>query len=69
MQGNRLKAIWQSRRDFLQMIERLIAYEDPVFDVFYAVSCNARGWLDIRHAEEAIGYQPSDDAEACERPR
>ncbi len=69
IQENRLKSIWQSRRDFLQMVGLLVDYGGPAFDVFYGVSRNARGWLDIGHAETALGYQPADDAETCEPPR
>lgn len=58
----RLKSLWQSRRDFAQLIDLCLRYEGPVFDVFYGVSNNATRWLDIEYAKEALGYKPQDNA-------
>ncbi len=63
IQEKRLKSIWQSRRDFCQMIERCLSYDGPAFDVFYGVSDNDRRWMDIEYARKALGYEPQDNAE------
>ena len=68
MQVKRLKAIWQSRRDFLQMVERCIHYEGPVFDLFYGLSNNSTRWLDIEYAKEVLGYSPRDKSDSWEKP-
>ncbi len=62
-QEGRLKSIWQSRRDFVQIIQKCLDYDGPNFDVFFSVSDNERGWLDITHAREALGYTPEDNSE------
>jgi NAD+ dependent glucose-6-phosphate dehydrogenase len=59
----RLKAIWQSRRDFVQMVDRCLQYNGGVFEIFFGVSDNLRRWLDIEYAKEVLGYQPRDSAE------
>jgi NAD+ dependent glucose-6-phosphate dehydrogenase len=63
VQENRLKALWMSRRDFVHMIELLLKYDGPSFDVFNAVSDNDRKWLDISKAKEKLGFIPQDNAE------
>jgi len=63
-----LKAIWQSRRDFVQMVDLCLHYDGPRFDVFYGVSDNPRCWLDIEHAKKALGYLPHDNAESWTVP-
>lgn len=67
-QEKRLKAIWQSRRDFRQMVERLLHADGERFDVFYGISANARSWMDIQHARDVLGYAPQDDAETWTAP-
>jgi len=57
----RLKAIWQSRRDFLQMINLCLKYDGPQFDIFYGTSDNPRSWMDISYAKKALGYKPQDN--------
>lgn len=59
----RVKATWQSRRDFAHMIDCCLATEGAGFDVFYGVSDNDRRWFDIEHAREVIGYEPRDNGE------
>ena len=34
------------------------------FDIFYGVSDNTRGYRDLSHAREILGYSPQDDADA-----
>lgn len=64
----RMKAMWQSRRDFAQMIERCVEDETVAFDVFNGVSENDRRWYDIEHARERIGYDPQDNGEGWSEP-
>ena len=59
----RLKALWQSRRDFLQIVDLCLKHEGARFDVFYSTSDNPRGWLDISYAKKVLGYKPLDNAE------
>lgn len=68
LKEKRLKAIWQSRRDFVQMIDLCLQYDGPTFDIFYGVSDNPRRWLDIEHAKAVLGYQPQDNAEHWTSP-
>jgi hypothetical protein len=64
----RLKALWQSRRDCAALVECCLCDESVDYGVFYGVSDNERGWLDIEHAREALGYDPRDDGEAWDGP-
>lgn len=64
----RVKATWQSRRDFAHMIDRCLQTEHAGFDVFYGVSDNDRRWFDISHARDAIGYDPRDNGEEWDAP-
>ena len=68
LQVKRLKAIWQSRSDFVQMINLCLQYDGPVFDIFYGVSDNPRRWLDIEHAKTVLGYRPLYNAEDWTSP-
>ncbi len=62
-QVNRLKGLWQSRRDFLQMVNLCIQCNSVDYDIFYGLSDNSRRWFDIEHAKEVLGYDPQDNAE------
>lgn len=62
----RVRATWQSRRDFAHMIDRCVRTEHAGFEVFYGVSDNDRRWLDIEHARSTIGYDPQDNGEEWE---
>jgi len=58
-------AVWCSKRDVAQMVERAIqAPDDLRYDVFYAVSDNKWRWVDIGHGREVLGYVPQDSTEA-----
>ena len=59
----RLKSLWQSRRDFYQMVNLCIDNNNIDYDIFYGVSNNARSWFDISNAKKNIGYKPRDNAE------
>ena len=57
-------AIWCSRRDVVQLVEKSIeAPDDLLFDIFYGVSNNRWRWVDIDHPREVIGYIPQDSSE------
>lgn len=58
----RHKAIWLSRRDLAQLVERCLSYEGPAFDIFYGVSNNPARWLDIEYAHKQLGYVPRDSS-------
>jgi nucleoside-diphosphate-sugar epimerase len=67
-QAARMKAMWQSRRDFAHMTDRCLQVDGPAFDTFYGVSDNERRWFDIDHAREVLGYDPQDDGEEWDAP-
>lgn len=58
----RQKALWLSRRDLQQLVERCLDYDGPRFDIFYGVSNNPARWLDIEYARQRLGYLPKDNA-------
>lgn len=64
----RMKAMWQSRRDFAHMVDRCLQDDDVEFDVFYGVSDNRRRWFDLEHARTRLGYHPRDDGEEWDEP-
>jgi NAD+ dependent glucose-6-phosphate dehydrogenase len=66
--AKRMKATWQSRRDFSHQVEQCLYDDDVEHDVFYGVSDNDRRWADIKHAREVIGYRPQDNAEDWDEP-
>ena len=68
LQVKRLKALWLSHRDFVQLIEKCLAYDRNKFDIFYAISGNSRRWLDIEHARLCLDYIPMDNAEDWSSP-
>lgn len=67
-QEKRLKGIWQSRRDFVQMVDRCINFDGAEFDIFYGVSDNPRSWLDVGYAKRVLGYCPKDSGEDWASP-
>jgi UDP-glucose 4-epimerase len=64
----RMKAMWQSRRDFAHQVECCLADDDVEYDVFYGVSDNDRRWFDLEHARDVIGYDPQDNGEEWDSP-
>ncbi len=66
--ADRLKATWQSRRDFADLVDRCLRSDEPDFDIFYGISDNDRRWVDIEHARETIGYEPQDNGEEWGEP-
>jgi NAD+ dependent glucose-6-phosphate dehydrogenase len=67
-QLNRLRGLWQSRRDFLNMTDLLLNIEEIGFNIFYGVSDNTRRWFDVSHAVERIGYKSKDNSEIYIKP-
>ncbi|MDB4037907.1 NAD(P)-dependent oxidoreductase [Candidatus Thioglobus sp.] len=67
-QLDRLRCLWQSRRDFLNMTTMLLQKELTGFDIFYGVSNNSRRWFDIKHAEDKLDYKPMDNSENIIKP-
>jgi len=64
----RLKCLWISKRDFVQIVDLCLSYDALRYDTFYAVSNNPRRWLDIEYARSALGYVPQDNAENWTEP-
>ncbi|ADB63244.1 NAD-dependent epimerase/dehydratase (plasmid) [Haloterrigena turkmenica DSM 5511] len=64
----RMKATWQSRRDFAHQIDCCLRDDDVEFDIFSGVSDNRRRWYDLEHARARIGYDPQDDGEEWDAP-
>jgi nucleoside-diphosphate-sugar epimerase len=57
-------AVWCSRRDIAQAIERSLTAPAHVrFGVFFITSENKWGYRDIAHARAVLGYVPEDRAE------
>ncbi|GAA0237629.1 NAD-dependent epimerase/dehydratase family protein [Haladaptatus pallidirubidus] len=64
----RMKATWQSRRDFAHQIDCCLQDESVTFDIFSGISDNRRRWFDLEHVRAKIGYDPQDDSEEWEAP-
>lgn len=65
---NRMKGMWQSRRDCAHMVDCCLQDNSVTFDVFYGVSDNRRRWFDLEHARAVLGYDPQDDGDEWEEP-
>lgn len=57
----RMRAVWLSERDCVQLIERSLA-TDKAWVLCYGISDNPRKIWDIEHARRELGYQPQDRA-------
>ncbi|MFC7203144.1 NAD-dependent epimerase/dehydratase family protein [Haloferax namakaokahaiae] len=64
----RMKAMWQSRRDFAHQIDCCLQDESVDFGIFSGVSNNRRRWYDLEHARSQIGYHPKDDGDEWDSP-
>lgn len=60
-QRRRMRAVWLSERDFVQLVEKSLATERS-WVVCYGISDNPRKIWDIDHARDVLGYQPEDAA-------
>ena len=68
LQVARMKAMWQSRRDFAQMIDLCLQDDSVTFDIFYGVSDTPRTWFSIDHARDVLGYDPEDNGDEWDAP-
>jgi len=60
----RMLSTWLSPDDAGRLFEACLTTESPGFRVVFGVSANTRGgWVSLAEAK-ALGYQPTDDAEA-----
>lgn len=64
----RMKAMWQSRRDFAHQIECCLRDEDVSYGIFNGVSDNDRRWFSLQHAKERLGYSPQDNGSDWDSP-
>jgi nucleoside-diphosphate-sugar epimerase len=64
----RMKAMWQSRRDFAHEVACCLDDDSVAFGVFSGVSDNRRRWFDLEYARSQIGYDPVDDGEEYDEP-
>lgn len=64
----RMKATWQSRRDFAHQVDCCLQDDAIEYDIFYGVSDNQRRWFDLEHARTRLGYDPQDAGEAWNSP-
>jgi hypothetical protein len=64
----RMKAMWQSRRDFAHQVECCLDDESVEFGIFNGVGDNHRWWFDTEHARSRLGYEPRDNAEDWDEP-
>jgi nucleoside-diphosphate-sugar epimerase len=64
----RMKAMWFSRRDCAQLIDRILQDEHTEYAIFSGVSDNDRRWFDFEHARKLVGYDPQDNGEDWDAP-
>lgn len=57
-------AVWISPGDMARLVRCAIEAPNIHFEIVYGVSNNTRGWWDLTRAQEVLGYEPQDDAEA-----
>jgi nucleoside-diphosphate-sugar epimerase len=54
------REMWQSKRDFAQLVEKCLEASQVKYDIFYGVSNNPHRYFDIEHARDVVGYVPQD---------
>ena len=59
----RMRAVWLSERDCIQLFERALA-SDLDWVLCYGISENPRQFWSIEHAKDILGYEPQDSAPA-----
>ncbi|ESP86976.1 NAD-dependent epimerase/dehydratase family protein [Candidatus Halobonum tyrrellensis] len=64
----RMKAMWQSRRDFAHLVDCCLDDDDVEFGIFSGVSDNRTRWYDLEHARARLGYSPQDDGAEWDAP-
>lgn len=65
---DRTKAMWHSRRDFAQLVDRCLQDDSVTHGTYPGVSDNDRRWFSLRHARDDLGYDPQDDGERWDEP-
>jgi nucleoside-diphosphate-sugar epimerase len=60
-QRRRMRAVWLSERDCVQLIEKSLQTNRD-WALVYGISDNPRKIWDINHAREVLGYEPQDSA-------
>lgn len=66
--GPRGPMLYCSYDDMAQMVVKCIEAPDAVrHDIFYVVSDNQRGYRDLTHARDVVGYEPTGSAETSPR--
>lgn len=64
----RMKAMWQSRRDFAHQVDCCLQNESVDFGIYSGVSDNDRRWFSIEHARSELGYSPQDNGDEWSSP-
>jgi len=64
----RMKAMWQSRRDFALQVDCCLQDDTVDFGIFSGVSDNDRRWFSVEHARATIGYSPQDNGDEWSEP-
>lgn len=68
-QVSRMRGLWLSRRDLVQLVQCCLHDDTVEWDHFYGVSSNQRRWLDdLAYARETVGYEPKDNGEEWDKP-
>lgn len=67
-QVRRMKAMWQSRRDLAQLVDRCLQDDTVTYDVFYGWSDGSGRWVDLDHPKAVLGYEPLDNADDWSAP-
>ena len=63
----RCAVIFTSYRDVAQCLRLCVTAPDTLrFGVFFCISNNSRGYRDIEHTREVLGYEPQDSADDFE---
>ncbi len=62
-ESRRNLSTWLSHDDAVRMVAAALSAPAPGFAVLYGISANTRAWWDLEPGR-ALGYNPSDDAEA-----
>ena len=53
-----------SHRDLVDIIDKTLSAPMSLkYDIFHAVSNNARRWRDIDHSREVLGWEPRDSSD------
>lgn len=67
-QVERMKGMWQSRRDFAQMIDLCLQDDEVTYGIFSGVSDNDRRWYSLENARELLGYESQDNGDEWDAP-